>query len=73
MGENNQSFGGEIAKLAEIAEILDNSFFYSTQVEMTITLEETRFIKLLNYLNYNTEEKKCIVSIGNINFTFLKK
>ncbi len=73
MGENNQNFGGEIAKLAEIAEILDNSFFYSTQVEMTITLEETRFIKLLNYLNYNTEEKKCIVSIGNINFTFLKK
>ena len=73
MGENNQNFGGEITKLAEIAEILDNSFFYSTQVEMTITLEETRFIKLLNYLNYNTEEKKCIVSIGNINFTFLKK
>ncbi len=73
MGENNQNFGSEIAKLAEIAEILDNSFFYSTQVEMTITLEETRFIKLLNYLNYNTEEKKCIVSIGNINFTFLKK
>lgn len=73
MGENNQNFGGEITKLAEIAEILDNSFFYSTQVEMTITLEETRFIKLLNYLNYNTEEKKCIVSIGNINFIFLKK
>ncbi len=73
MGENNQNFGSEIAKLAEIAEILDNSFFYSTQVEMTITLEEARFIKLLNYLNYNTEEKKCIVSIGNINFTFLKK
>ncbi len=73
MGENTENFGSEIAKLAEIVEILDNSFFYSNNVDMTITLEEVKFRKLLNYLNYNTEDKKCIVSIGNINFTFLKK
>jgi phosphopantetheine adenylyltransferase len=73
MGENTENFGSEIAKLAEIVEILDNSFFYSNNVDMTITLEEVRFRKLLNYLNYNTEDKKCIVSIGNVNFTFLKK
>ena len=73
MGENTENFGSEIAKLAEIVEIIDNSFFYSNNVDMTITLEEVRFRKLLNYLNYNTEDKKCIVSIGNVNFTFLKK
>ena len=73
MGENTENFGSEVAKLAEIVEILDNSFFYSNNVDMTITLEEVRFRKLLNYLNYNTEDKKCIVSIGNVNFTFLKK
>ncbi len=73
MGENTENFGSEIAKLAEIVEILDNSFFYSNNVDMTITLEEVKFRKLLNYLNYNTEDKKCIVSIGNVNFTFLKK
>ena len=73
MRENTENFGSEIAKLAEIVEILDNSFFYSNNVDMTITLEEVRFRKLLNYLNYNTEDKKCIVSIGNVNFTFLKK
>jgi hypothetical protein len=73
MGENTENFGSEIAKLAEIVEILDNSFFYSNNVDMTITLEEVRFRKLLSYLNYNTEDKKCIVSIGNVNFTFLKK
>ena len=73
MGENTENFGSEIAKLAEIVEILDNSFFYSNNVDMTITLDEVRFRKLLNYLNYNTEDKKCIVSIGNVNFTFLKK
>jgi len=73
MEKNYNGIGDEIKKLAEVVEILDNSFFYSNQTDVTITLDENRFQKILLYLNHKTTDKKCIVSIGNTNFTFLKK
>lgn len=73
MEKNNDGLGVEIAKLAEVVEILDNSFFTSNQTEIHITIDQKKFSELLKYLNYNTEDEKCIISIGNVNFTFLKK
>jgi hypothetical protein len=73
MGQNYDGIGDEIKKLAEVVEILDNSFFNTDQTEITITLDESRLQRILSYLNHKTTDKKCIVSIGNTNFTFLKK
>jgi len=45
-----------------------------SQVRNTIHEEQKySFQKILLYLNHKTTDKKCIVSIGNTNFTFLKK
>jgi hypothetical protein len=73
MGQNYDGIGDEIKKLAEVVEILDNSAFNSNQTEITIPLDENMFQKILTYLNYKTTDKKCIVSIGNTNFIFLRK
>jgi hypothetical protein len=73
MGQNYDGIGDEIKKLAEIVEILDNSFFRSNETEVTISLDENKFQLILKYLNHKTTDKKCIVSIGNTNFTFLQK
>ena len=73
MEKNNNGFGVELAKLAEVVEILDNSFFASNESEIFITIDQKKFNEVLKYLNYNTEDEKCKISIGNVNFTFLKK
>jgi hypothetical protein len=73
MGQNYDGIGDEIKKLAEVVEILDNSFFRSNETEVTINLDENKFQLILTYLNHKTTDKKCIVSIGNTNFTFLRK
>jgi hypothetical protein len=73
MEKNNDGLGTEIAKLAEVVEILDNSFFASNETEIIITVDQKKFTEILRYLNYNTTDEKCIISIGNVNFTFLKK
>lgn len=73
MEKNTNGLGAEIAKLAEVVEILDNSFFTSNETEVVITIDQKKFSDILTYLNYNTNEEKCIISIGNTNFTFLKK
>lgn len=73
MATNNDGLGSQITKLAEVVEILDNSFFVSNETEIIITVDQKKFSEILKYLNYNTEDDKCIISIGNVNFTFLRK
>jgi len=73
MEKNTDGLGVEIAKLAEVVEILDNSFFASNETEIIITIDQKKFSEILKYLNYETQDEKCIISIGNMNFTFLKK
>lgn len=73
MEKNYDGVGGEITKLAQIAEIIENSFFQSNKVNLDIHLDPTKFQELLKYLNYNTDDNKCIISIGEVTFTFWKK
>jgi len=72
MEKNTNDLGVEIAKLAEVVEILDNSFFASTNTEISINIDTKKFDEILKYLNYRTEDGKCIISIGDVNFTFLR-
>lgn len=73
MEKNYDGVGSEITKLAQIAEIIENSFFQSNKVNLDIHLDPPKFQELLKYLNYNTDDTKCIISIGEVTFTFWKK
>ena len=73
MEKNYDGVGSEITKLAQIAEIIENSFFQSNKVNLDIHLDPTKFQALLKYLNYDTDDNKCIISIGESTFTFWKK
>ena len=73
MEKNYDGIGNEITKLAQIAEIIENSFFQSNKVNLDIHLDPTKFQELLKYLNYDTDDNKCIISIGEATFTFWKK
>ena len=73
MEKNYDGIGNEITKLAQIAEIIENSFFQSNKVNLDIHLDTTKFQELLKYLNYDTDDNKCIISIGEVTFTFWKK
>ena len=73
MRQDTDGLWDEIKKLAQVVELIENSFFSTNKLEITISLEDDKFNKLLSYLNHNTSDQKCIISIGNANFTFLKK
>lgn len=73
MAENSADFRNELTKLAEIVEVLEGSFLKNEKIEIKVSLNEDTFISLMTYLRYNTNDKKCIIEIGNSEFTFLKK
>ena len=73
MEKNYDDIGDEITKLAQIAEIIEKSFFNSDKVNVDIYIEPQKFQQLLKYLNYDTDDNKCIISIGDSTFTFWKK
>jgi hypothetical protein len=72
MAETEESFKHELIKLAKIVEIIETSFIGADPTEIIINLNEKNLKYLSNNLNYNNEEK-VKVSMGKVNFTFLKK
>jgi hypothetical protein len=72
MGKDNKDFREELKKLAEIVEVVESSFLKNEKTEVKVSLKEDTFISLLTFLNYNTSDNKCIISIGDVEFTFLK-
>jgi hypothetical protein len=73
MGENKESFRDRLVKMAEAVEILEETFTESKKIEISIDLNERDFNIINENLSKNAEDKKCIVSIGNVDFIFLKK
>lgn len=72
MAENNENFRDELTKLANVVEILENSFVGSGTVDIEIKITEDK----LNYLrlNLNTPKNdKVIINIERTNFIFSKK
>jgi hypothetical protein len=72
MGEDNESFGDELVKLANIVEIIENSFIGGQFSEVEFKLSEEKMEYLLKNLNYQ-KNNKVTINIGNVNFIFLKK
>jgi hypothetical protein len=72
MAENQESFRDYLTELAKISDILENSLTKGSKVKVEFELDEFRFNLLNANLNNNLKEKKCIISIGDVDFIFLK-
>lgn len=73
MAKNIEDFRGELSKMAQSIEILENTFIKQGLDEIRVSLKEDTFNDLMIELNNNNKDDKCIVSIGNTNFIFSKK
>ena len=73
MAKDIENFRDQLTKLAEAVEILENTFVNDGDIQVNVTLDETKYQSLMRTLNYQSTDTKCIVSIGNVDFTFLKK
>jgi len=73
MAKDIENFRDHLTKLAEAVEILENTFINDGEIRVVVTLDDTKYQSLMRTLNYQSNDSKCIVSIGNVDFTFLKK
>ena len=73
MAKNIENFRDQLGKLAEAVEIIESTFINEGEIEFKVSLNEDTFNDLMKNLNNRTKDDKCIISIGNVDFTFLKK
>jgi hypothetical protein len=73
MAKNIEKFRDELTKLAQVAEILEKSFFSKGEIKVEVSLDNDTFSNLLKTLRNNSDDLKCTISIGDVDFTFLKK
>lgn len=73
MAKNIENFRDELTKLAEVVEILEKSFLSKGDIKVEVSLDDDTFSNLLKTLRNNSEDLKCIISIGDVDFTFLKR
>jgi hypothetical protein len=73
MAKNIDNFRDELIKIAKAVEILEDSFIGDNRIEVNIPVDDKTFNTITNYLGGIDNQNKCIVSIGNSEFIFLKK
>lgn len=72
MGKVIENFRDELAKLAQAVEILEGTFVSDSKQEIKITLDEQTYNNLMLQLNNFSNDKQCIISLGNAQFIFSK-
>jgi hypothetical protein len=73
MAKNIENFRDQLTKLAESVEILENTFLNEGNIEIKVSLDEDTFLSLMDNLKNKNKEDKVVISIGSVDFTFLKK
>lgn len=71
MGEDKKNFGWKLEEMAKSVEILEKTF-NNSKIEIDLKLNESDFLQVSQYFRIDTSKSKCVVSIGEVNFTFLK-
>lgn len=72
MANNFENFRDELVKFANVVEIIEDTFLGNDSLEVIGYLDENVYEQLSKELDTN-QKNKCVISIGNVNFTFLKK
>lgn len=71
MGEDKKNFGRKLEEMAKSVEILEKTF-NNSKIEIELKLNESDFLEVSQYFRIDTSKSKCVVLIGEVNFTFLK-
>ena len=56
MAKDIENFRDQLTKLAEAVEILENTFVNDGDIQVNVTLDETKYQSLMRTLNTNTEQ-----------------
>jgi len=72
MGKVIENFRDDLVKFAEVAESLENTFI-KNKIEIKSTLDNETFSELIENLDNNSKDSTCVISIGNVDFIFLRK
>lgn len=72
MAKNFENFRDELVKFANVVEVLESTFLENNPIEITTSLDERLYEQLSKELDTN-QKNKCVISIGNVKFIFLKK
>jgi hypothetical protein len=73
MGENEESFRDKLIKMAQIVELSEDIFKNSKKITINVDLDDNEFTKISRNLNKNIKDESAIISIGDVEFIFLKK
>ena len=73
MGENEESFRDKLVKMAQSVEIIESVFNNGSNIKINIDLNENDYNYISKNLNTNQKDEKSIISIGRVDFIFLKK
>lgn len=73
MGENEESFRDKLIKMAQIVELSEDIFKNSKKITINVDLDDIEFTKISRNLNKNIKDESAIISIGEVEFIFLKK
>jgi hypothetical protein len=73
MGENEENFRDRLIKMAQMVEIAETIFPKTKSLSINIELNEDEFNSICYNLNKNIKEERAIISIGEVDFIFLKK
>lgn len=72
MGENKESFMDELSKLAEITNLIDESFLSKGKVSLVVELPEEEYKEMMsNFREIDRNNSKCTISISDIDFNFV--
>lgn len=72
MAKSIEDFRNQLTKLAEAVEILEGTFINEGDIEIKVKLNEQTYNLLMVNLDNKKINDNCTISIGSINFTFLK-
>jgi len=74
MAKDKESFMDELSKLAEITNLIEESFLSKGKTELLIELEKEEYDSILNHFRELDRNKdKFTISISDINFNFVLK
>jgi hypothetical protein len=73
MGENQENFRDKLTKMAQIVELSEDIFKNSKKITINVDLDEYEFNDISRNLNKNNKDERAIISIGDVEFIFLKK
>jgi len=74
MAENKESFMDELSKLAEITNIVEDSFLSKGDVSVVVELPEDDYKNLMSHFReLDRHKNKCTIEISGVNFNFVLK